>query len=74
MKTLYIRKGVAMDVDNIRCGYSGCPNPGEHRQIRKIPGVGKVDLSADMCDSHYDLHEIDGDVIDWLKGEWMKLQ
>ena len=63
-----------MDVNNIRCGYLGCPNPGEHRLIRKITGVGKVDLSADMCDSHYDLHEIDGDVIDWLKGEWMKLQ
>jgi hypothetical protein len=50
------------------------PGKPRQRQIRKITDVGKVDLSADMCDSHYDLHEIDGDVIDWLKGEWMKLQ
>ena len=30
-------------------------------------GVGEVELSANMCGAHYNLRDIDDDVIDWLK-------
>ena len=37
-----------------------------------IIGVGELTMIVDLCDSHYDLRDIDGDVIGWLKGEWRK--
>jgi len=61
-----------MDTGNIRCGYLGCSNLGESRWIRWVMGVGKVEMSLDICDPHFDLREIDDDVIDWLKEEWRK--
>jgi len=61
-----------MDAIKIQCGYLGCSNLGESRWIQSIIGIGKVELSLDICDPHYDLRDIDDDVIDWLKEEWKK--
>jgi hypothetical protein len=61
-----------MEAENTQCGYPGCPNPGERRVITEISGVGKVDLSVDMCNAHFDLRDLDDDVIGWLKEEWLK--
>jgi hypothetical protein len=59
-------------MDGARCGYEGCPNRGEIRRITRIVGVGELTMIVDLCDSHYDLRDIDGDVIGWLKREWRK--
>jgi hypothetical protein len=53
----------------IQCGYPGCKNSGERRLITTITGVGNVDLSLDMCEAHYQLRDIDDDVIDWMREE-----
>jgi hypothetical protein len=56
----------------IQCGYPGCKNPAERRLITNITGVGNVDLSLDMCEAHYELRDIDDDVIDWMREELQK--
>jgi len=61
-----------MDTEKTPCAYVSCPNPGEPRLIERILGIGEVNLSVDMCEPHYDLRDIDDDVIDWLKEEWRK--
>ena len=38
--------------------------------FERISGIGKVNLSVDLYDAHYDLSDIDDDAIDWLKDAW----
>jgi hypothetical protein len=60
------------EMDGSRCGYQGCPNPGESHLIEQLAGIGRVEFSVNLCDSHYDLRDIDDDVMSWLKEEWRK--
>jgi hypothetical protein len=53
----------------IERGYPGCTNPGERKLITNITGIGDVNLSLDMCEAHYQLRNIDDDVIDWIRKE-----
>jgi hypothetical protein len=61
-----------MDPETIHCGYPCRPNPGARRLITHITGVGKVDLALDMCEAHYELRDLDDNVIDWMREESQK--
>jgi hypothetical protein len=61
-----------MAADTAQCSYPGCSNAGERRLIARIMGLGNGAFSVTMCDAHYDLRDIDDDVISWLKEELQK--
>lgn len=61
-----------MGTDTTSCGYEGCPNPGQRRHIKRIIGVGPVDFFIELCEAHYQLRDIDDDVIIVLKEKLLK--
>jgi len=72
LRSVKVGGASAMTTKTAECGYPSCPNLGERRLIKRIVDGRPVDIAVDLCDAHYDLRDIDDDVIALLREELLK--